>query len=342
MRIIIFTGFLGSGKTTLLLALARHWAQAGRRVAIVENEVGRVGVDGRRLAAEGLRVREISAGCICCTLTGDLVAAVEELRQAAAPDLLLIEPSGVAAPGQVAEALAGTDDRRQLVAVLDGGRWRLLKQKAATFIQGSLMVADAAILTKSDLISPAERQTVQDEIAAWRPGLPLFACSGLADAAGANLAARLDLLAAGGGAGATGLQAAAAPAPQIRFGQAEKLRFHGGVHARQLEVLFPRPLPAEEITARLQDWLEHLRQAIRQLAGTEVLGHLKICAETAGGQLFGSIDRFDFPPRLMGELSGVANKLHLTLNAIIQGVDPAELSQRLEETLQKVTPNTTG
>ncbi|MBL7005961.1 MAG: hypothetical protein ISR78_02640, partial [Spirochaetia bacterium] len=72
MQILIISGFLGSGKTTLLLGLSEFLVRRGERVAIIENEVGEIPVDSSCLKAQGLTVRELYAGCICCSLREDL------------------------------------------------------------------------------------------------------------------------------------------------------------------------------------------------------------------------------------------------------------------------------
>lgn len=78
MELIIISGFLGSGKTTLLLGMARSLVEASIRVAIIENEVGEIGIDGQYLRQEGLEVQELFGGCICCTLSAGLVPTLRK------------------------------------------------------------------------------------------------------------------------------------------------------------------------------------------------------------------------------------------------------------------------
>ena len=73
MNLFVIAGFLGSGKTSLLLAVAKAVSESGRKMAIIENEVGKVGIDDIVLRAEGLPVREIYSGCVCCSLRLDLI-----------------------------------------------------------------------------------------------------------------------------------------------------------------------------------------------------------------------------------------------------------------------------
>ena len=73
MNIVVIAGFLGSGKTSLLLALARCAIESnGCRVAIIENEIGKIGVDGQMIQSEGFAVRELFSGCVCCTLRAEI------------------------------------------------------------------------------------------------------------------------------------------------------------------------------------------------------------------------------------------------------------------------------
>lgn len=105
MRLLLVAGFLGSGKTAIIVALARHAASAGHRIAIVVNEVGDVGIDGSVLRMEDLEVKEITSGCICCQICVDLVRTLRELGTRFRPDLVIIEASGIAtAAGVMASA----------------------------------------------------------------------------------------------------------------------------------------------------------------------------------------------------------------------------------------------
>ena len=67
MKLLIIAGFLGSGKTTLLLEVAQRLVAVPQKVAIIENEVGEIGIDGKYLHQEGLQVQELFGGCVCCT-----------------------------------------------------------------------------------------------------------------------------------------------------------------------------------------------------------------------------------------------------------------------------------
>ena len=86
MRVLCIAGFLGSGKTTMLLRLARTMAEDGLRLAIVENEIGEIGVDGGYVREAGLPVRELFGGFICCTLQTGLVETLRTIEAEYDPD----------------------------------------------------------------------------------------------------------------------------------------------------------------------------------------------------------------------------------------------------------------
>ena len=98
MRLLLFAGFLGSGKTTLIISIARQATEAGRRLCVIVNEIGEVGIDGEVLRVGDLEVKEITAGCICCQIGVDLVRTLRELEEGFRPDLVIIEASGIATP----------------------------------------------------------------------------------------------------------------------------------------------------------------------------------------------------------------------------------------------------
>src|SRR5438445_11860604 len=105
--VTILTGFLGSGKTTLLNRILRE--DHGQRIAVIENEFGEVGVDSDLIEKGDEQIVQMNHGCICCTVRGDLIRILGELKakrdqRALTFDRELIETSGTADPGPVAPA----------------------------------------------------------------------------------------------------------------------------------------------------------------------------------------------------------------------------------------------
>lgn len=99
----IISGFLGAGKTTFIKHLFTHFYQ-GKKISVIENDFGDVGIDGRVLGKTGSKVTEINSGCICCTLVLDFQSAIETAAADPEIDRIVIEPSGVAKLSDVLRA----------------------------------------------------------------------------------------------------------------------------------------------------------------------------------------------------------------------------------------------
>ena len=139
MKILLLSGFLGSGKTSALLQLAaylvRSSQQGGTSVTIIENEIGEVGVDDKVLKAQGLQVRELFAGCACCTGGADLLADIRTIRDSVGPEWIIIEATGVAYPRQIKESVeACFRIPVKILALADAKRWKRLHAYMADLI----------------------------------------------------------------------------------------------------------------------------------------------------------------------------------------------------------------
>ncbi len=106
MKLVQIAGYLGSGKTTLIIALSKGLTQGGDKVAILVNDVGEISVDGKVMQEYGLTVKDIGGGCICCQVAGSLLKTLEMLAHSAVPpDLIMVEPTGMAVPNSIKETV---------------------------------------------------------------------------------------------------------------------------------------------------------------------------------------------------------------------------------------------
>jgi cobalamin biosynthesis protein CobW len=116
----ILTGFLGSGKTTLLKYIMQHGLQK-KRVAIIMNEIGDIGIDGQVITGlEGVEsMVEFNSGCVCCTIDDySFAIAVQQITEEIKPDLLIIETTGLADPGPVVDRLKTASVARDAVITM--------------------------------------------------------------------------------------------------------------------------------------------------------------------------------------------------------------------------------
>lgn len=157
--VMMLTGFLGSGKTTLLNAWLRSDDLAN--AAVVVNEFGEVGIDHALIASSNDNTIELSTGCLCCTVRGDLVDTLRELMvkrakgEVRAFDRLVIETTGLADPAPVIQALMTFPVARrfwlkQIVTTVDAVNGeRTLDRQPESLKQAA--VADDIVITKTDL-----------------------------------------------------------------------------------------------------------------------------------------------------------------------------------------------
>ena len=158
LRVNLLFGFLGSGKTTLLRRILGERA-GERKMAVIVNEFGDVGVDGDVIAGDNVNLVELTSGCLCCTLRGSLMSAVEELREKAGVEQIVVEATGVASPGDMLEDLndsriAHELDIGPLVTVVDAPKFTRLQQMLGEFYEEQVENADVLVLNKIDLATP--------------------------------------------------------------------------------------------------------------------------------------------------------------------------------------------
>ena len=156
-KIDIVSGFLGAGKTTLIKKLLKE-ALAGTKVVLIENEFGEIGIDGGFLKESGIEIREMNAGCICCSLVGDFGTSLREVMETYAPERILIEPSGVGKLSDVMRAINDASEHTQMhlnsaVAVVDAAKCKVYLKNFGEFFDNQIAYAGTIILSRTDKIS---------------------------------------------------------------------------------------------------------------------------------------------------------------------------------------------
>ena len=198
--VTIITGFLGAGKTTLVRHVLEH--AAGRRIAVIVNEFGAVGIDGETLRGCGVSgcatedIVELANGCLCCTLAEHFLPTMQALiDRPHPPEYILVETSGLALPKPLLKAFAWPPIRSRVtvdgvVAVVDGpavadGRFAdnpaaVARQRAedqsvehdnplSEVYDDQLLAADLIVLNKTDLLHSAALERLRTEIASAVP-----------------------------------------------------------------------------------------------------------------------------------------------------------------------------
>jgi len=169
---VVLGGYLGAGKTTLVNHLLRH-AQ-GRRIAVLVNDFGEIGIDAQLIESRDGDVLNLAGGCVCCSVGSDLVGALIELpRRVPAPDVVLIETSGVALPGSVARSarLADGIEVEGVVVLADAEtiRQRATDRYVGDTVMQQLRDADLLVINKTDLVGAEALAELRAWLAATAP-----------------------------------------------------------------------------------------------------------------------------------------------------------------------------
>lgn len=167
MKFLIVGGFLGSGKTSFLIQFAKHLVQERgvRKVAILENEIGQVGIDDKLLQGAGYEVKGLFAGCVCCTMAGELLVNVRMLQKDLDPDWIIMEATGVAMPETIKSSLKNKlDIDAHVVCLTDAQRWPKLIRAMAPVLAMQLQGADVILVNKTDLVDAEALERVKGSV----------------------------------------------------------------------------------------------------------------------------------------------------------------------------------
>ncbi len=167
--VTILTGFLGSGKTTLLNRILSE--SHGLRIAVIENEFGEIGIDQDMVINADEEVFEMNNGCICCTVRGDLIRILNNLaRRRDKFDRIVLETTGMADPGPVAQTFFVDDDIRDefnlegIVTLVDAKHVEQHFDDSDEVI-AQIAFADMIVLNKCDLIEEEQQSHLMERLA---------------------------------------------------------------------------------------------------------------------------------------------------------------------------------
>ncbi len=155
--VTVLTGFLGSGKTTLLNRILTE--QHGKRIAVIENEYGEIGIDHELVVQSDEEIFEMNNGCICCTVRGDLIRILGRLmRRKHSFDHILIETTGMADPGPVAQTFFMDEEMKEklrldAIVTLVDARHVIQHLGESDECEAQLAFADVVLINKTDLVS---------------------------------------------------------------------------------------------------------------------------------------------------------------------------------------------
>lgn len=157
--IALITGSLGSGKTTLLRRVLEN---PTRRIAVLMNEFGEISIDSRIIQGKDIDIVELAGGCVCCSLTGEFEAAVNEIIGRFHPELIVVEATGVAESDSLVFEVEDRIPQVRLDAVICivDAYAAITYPQVGYAARTQLASADILLINKVDLVSPAELENV--------------------------------------------------------------------------------------------------------------------------------------------------------------------------------------
>ncbi len=265
--VTVLTGYLGAGKTTLLNRILTE--DHGRRYAVIVNEFGEIGIDNDLVVDADEEVFEMNNGCVCCTVRGDLIRILSGLmkRQAGKGrggfDAIVVETTGLADPGPVAQTFFVDDDVRErtrldsVTTVVDAKHvaLRLADSREA---REQIAFADQIVLNKTDLVDAAELAAVEARLRRLNPLAPIHRA--------VNSDVPLDAILGRGGFDLeriVELEPEFLTPPYDEAGHDQHRHDHGGGHAhedqdiRGVALSLDRPVDGQKVTR----WLNEVLQA---------------------------------------------------------------------------------
>ena len=162
--VTILTGFLGAGKTTLLNFILKQ--DHGYKFAVIINEVGKIGIDGALVETQRDEVVELSNGCMCCTVRTDLIKGVQSLLKKGGFDYLLIETTGIAEPGPIAQTFLNIPQLQQyvrldaIITVVDAEQIEKQLEHSGT-AREQISMADYLLINKTDLVTSEHLEKIE-------------------------------------------------------------------------------------------------------------------------------------------------------------------------------------
>jgi G3E family GTPase len=169
MQFLIISGFFGSGKTTLILELAKELTvKRGKKIGIIVNDIGEIGIDDKVMKSYGLNVREMFGGCICCEMAVNLPTTLKIIRDAYNPDIVILEPSGIADASNVNKIIKSIENLEievlPVVSLFDATQFDLLIRSFPSII-AQLKSADIVLINKIDIVlDPYYMKRLEEEI----------------------------------------------------------------------------------------------------------------------------------------------------------------------------------
>lgn len=319
MKIIIIGGFLGSGKTTTLLNIGKHLSDEGHRIAIIVNEIGEIGVDGDTLSKSGIVTKELTSGCICCTLKIDMEYTLDALKDDFEPDIVIIEPTGIAFPKQIKddiELMKMPDiSFAPIVNLVDGSRFNTEIEQVPKFIITQIEEAEILCINKIDIATPEQIADIKEVFKEINPDAIVLEFSAKSmDEKFQNL---MDLLAGEGGEAEVSEQKNSIEMSEVSAYSAEF-------------AIMSHHLDSDEAEKIAKNILDEVKQKVLKV-NPDFIGHVKIALEYPETMMKASLTSSKGAPTIeVFETEGATEEYKLKFLSAVTKIQKDELKEIVE------------
>lgn len=168
MHLIVVSGMLGVGKTSVMIHLIDDLMARGHKVSVIENDFGSKGIDGDIIRKNGMEVRELKGGCVCCTMKSGMIDALRFLQSNYSPEIVLMEPTGIADPSYIlgsVDGISGLDvTKKSTIIVIDAERFMKMRKMFERPLKNQMNVADLVLINKIDTVTDQEIKEIEGGI----------------------------------------------------------------------------------------------------------------------------------------------------------------------------------
>ncbi len=170
----IYSGLLGCGKTTVIKQMLNS-TYKGMKVAIIENEIGKVNLDKGEFDLPDMSIREMTAGCVCCTIKGNFTEAVKELSQTLKPDVIILEPTGAADLNALIDACLKVNDVKlnRFILIVNAKKIKALLSVVGEFFIAQIRAANIVYMNFTENLAVSQKEEAKEMLLSINPKLDI-------------------------------------------------------------------------------------------------------------------------------------------------------------------------
>jgi len=339
VQVVQISGFLGSGKTSAIVGLAQKlYSKSGERIAIIVNEIGDVDVDGEFVKSAGLLSKRLLGGCVCCSLGSDLVSTMKIVIDEYHPDVMFVEPTGVALPSQVKKFFVQASfimpdlHFSPVITLVDGTRFNFLLRDYRAFFTKQMKDAEILAITKVDKVD--KKFSLPLVVSALKDLHPQARIIGISIVTGEGLDDLLDAamvrkeFSLSGQSFASAQQAASEGSDSVVGANVGSADFAG-------KLFFEKAASEADVKKMISETLTSIGSQCSRRAGG-LIGHVKAFANTGKFGMKASLVDLSTGVEFSGSLPPEVSELEFSLFGALNKCDSAFLQGLMDDEMERI------